>query len=166
MLITGLKHWNRLIRSRFTRPTARRASGRRSWRKSILSADIARSVELLEERTLLSVVVLTDKPEYVSEEPIIVTVSGFAPGKTVEFQILHTDGTSNTGSGHDPVQIVDGGQYDEDGAVNGAIQVTGSLDENDSAGSTFEVTAKIVSSGEVASASFTIELVKNSLTQR
>ena len=54
MLITGMKNWKRLFRSRFTRPALRRATRRRSWRKSVLSADVATTTEQLENRTLLA----------------------------------------------------------------------------------------------------------------
>jgi hypothetical protein len=103
---------------------------------------------------LLSLVVATEKPAYVPQEPIAVRVSGLAPGETVEMQVLHTDATPNAGAGHEPWQITDGGQDDRDGIVNGQVLTVCSLAADDSANSAFQVTARELTSGEVASAAF------------
>ena len=92
-------------------------------------------LESLEERTLLSLTVATNKPEYAPEEPITVSISGFTAGETVELTVLEANGTANTGLAHESWQVTDGshpemalveedviggGGYDLDGVANGA----------------------------------------------
>ena len=111
-------------------------------------------LEPLEERTLLSLTVALDKTEYMPEEPILMTVSGLTPGETVELQVLHTDGTPDTGPGHEPVLVADGGEYDCDGLTDGLLEVDVFVDPEDCVGSTFEITAT-TSDGETVALAFT-----------
>ena len=126
--------------------------------KSLLSRKTSRSrlprFEPLEERTLLSLTVALDKTEYMPEEPVNVTVSGLTPSETMQLQVLHTEGTPNTGPAHDPVQVADGGEYDLDGAANGVIQVQWYVD-NEDADSAFTANATTLMSGETTSTTFT-----------
>ena len=52
MVLTGLKS---LIRSRFSRSIGSRPKRQKKWRRSILSTDLPAVIELLEDRTLLSI---------------------------------------------------------------------------------------------------------------
>ncbi|MFT5527093.1 MAG: hypothetical protein ACI9HK_005075, partial [Pirellulaceae bacterium] len=129
-----------------------------------------RSFEALEDRRLLTVVVVTDALEYVPEQPISIVASGFTPGETVEFQVRRID-EALTGSvpAYEPWQIVDGsqfdsdgtgdadegGNYDQDGMVDGGIQTTWAIGENENPGRWFEVTTTGLTSGEIATWQFT-----------
>src|SRR5262245_3003339 len=112
------------------------------------------AAEQLEDRTLLSAAVWTNKPDYLPGETVTITGTGFQPGETVNLQVLHTDGTLNTGPAHAPWQVTDGGAGDPDGRADGTIQTTWVVDD-DSLGSTLQVTATGLSSGETAQADFT-----------
>jgi hypothetical protein len=81
--------------------------------------------------------------------------SNFLTGEAVQFQVLHIDDTPNTGNGHLPWTVVDGGADDLDGVANGSIHTTWYVDPDDSADATFELTALGLSSGEMAATIFT-----------
>src|SRR4051794_31013785 len=46
--------------------------------------------------------VVTDKLDYSPGQNALITGSGFAPNEQVRVQVLHTDGTPNTASEHEP----------------------------------------------------------------
>src|SRR5262245_30569299 len=124
-------------------------------------------VERLEDRLVPSAAVWTDKLDYHPDETAIITGSQFGVGETVQLQVLHTDGTPNTGPAHAPWLVTDGdtgapfqdaaGVWhlpDLDGQQDGAFQTTWAMDE-DAGGSTFQVTAAGLTSGSMARATFT-----------
>ncbi|MGI8981137.1 MAG: DUF7507 domain-containing protein, partial [Pirellulaceae bacterium] len=111
-------------------------------------------LERLEDRSLLATV-MTDKPDYAPGETADVSASGFQIGEAVQFQVLHTDGTPNTGNGHHPWSVVDGGPTDLDGQANGNILTAWYVDPDDSANSSFALTADGQSSGLKAATNFT-----------
>ena len=112
-------------------------------------------LEPLEERRLLSVNVVTDLPDYYPGATAHIFASGYQVGEAVQFQVLHTDGTPNTGGGHEPWVVADGGFDDLDGAVDGNVHTTWYVDPDDSLNSIFELTAVGLSSNEVAVTTFT-----------
>src|SRR5215204_3067376 len=75
-------------------------------------------LEMLEQRQLLAAVA-TDMSGYAPGQTAHIFASSFQPGETVQFQVLHNDGTPNTGNGHLPWNVVDGSADDLDGLVNG-----------------------------------------------
>ncbi len=106
-----------------------------------------------------AVVVLTDRPDYAPGETATVMAGGFTPGEVVELQVLHVDGTPNTGTGHEPWQVIDGADGDLDGAADGSIETTWLVPADDSLGSVFEITATGLTSGGRASAQFTDDIL-------
>ena len=80
-------------------------------------------------------------------EPRQIFATDFQVGEAVKFQVLHNDGIPNTGNGHEPWTVTDGGPGDLDGLVNGNIHTTWYVDPDDSLGSTFELSALGLSSG-------------------
>ena len=76
-------------------------------------------LEPLEQCNLLTAVT-TDLPDYAPARDGLHLGSGFQPGETVEFQVVHTDGTPNTGGGHLPWAVQDGSAADLDGVVDEA----------------------------------------------
>jgi hypothetical protein len=122
-------------------------------------------LESLENRLLMAANVVTDQADYFPGETANIIASEFAVGETVRFQVLHIDGTPNTGHGHEPWEVTDGvvGDFDGngtldgdlDGVANGSIKTTWYVHPDDSAGSTFELTAAGLSSGEFAHTVFT-----------
>ncbi len=52
--------------------------------------------------------VTTDKLDYFPGETAYIAGSGYQASETVQLQVLHTDGTANTGAGHSPWQVTDG----------------------------------------------------------
>ncbi|MCI0359861.1 MAG: hypothetical protein L0211_15395, partial [Planctomycetaceae bacterium] len=98
---------------------------------------------------------VTDKPDYAPGETALLTASGYQIGETVKFQVLHIDGTPNTGNGHDPWNVVDGGAGDLDGLANGNVKTTWYVDPDDSLGSTFEASALGLLSSLLATTTFT-----------
>ncbi len=99
--------------------------------------------------------VTTDKDDYPPGSTAIITGTDFQPGETIELQVLHTDDIPNTGGGHDPWLVTDGGKDDLDGKVDGNFETTWYVNPDDSANSAFEVTATGLSLGEVATNTFT-----------
>ena len=99
--------------------------------------------------------VTTDKQDYPPGSTATITGENFEPGETVELQVLHNDGTPNTGGGHEPWQVTDGGAGDLDGAVNGTIISTWFVNPDDSLDSSFDLTAIGLNSGRFATHQFT-----------
>jgi hypothetical protein len=102
-------------------------------------------LEILEDRTLLSAAVATDLVNYTPGGTALITATGFQPGETVQFQVLHTDGTANTGANEAPWQVAD-----TSGAGN--LQTGWNLDPADTG--SFEVIAVGKTLGEVATCLF------------
>jgi len=98
--------------------------------------------------------VTTDKADYPPGATAYITASGFQAGETVMFQVLHADGTPSTGADHDPWYVTDGGVGDLDGVVNGIIQTTWHVCEDDCVGSTLELTATGQTSGLTSKTQF------------
>jgi hypothetical protein len=99
--------------------------------------------------------VTTDLDDYPPGATAIVTGENFELGETIELQVLHTDGVPNTGGGHEPWQVTDGGEGDLDGVVDGNFETTWYVNPDDSFKSAFEITATGLSSKEVATNTFT-----------
>src|SRR5262245_19595389 len=87
------------------------------WRRRV-------QLEPLESRTMLTATVATEKDDYAPGETALISGSGFQIGETIELTVLHTDETPNTGPGHEPWYVVDGGEGDLDGVANGKFQTT------------------------------------------
>ena len=99
--------------------------------------------------------VTTDLKDYAPGSTAIITASGFAAGSTVKLEVDHvTDagadsvwGTpddvlnTNTGEGHDPWYVTDGGTGDLDGQVNGSVTTSWYVNPDDSADARFLLTA-------------------------
>ncbi|MEM8828799.1 MAG: SdrD B-like domain-containing protein [Cyanobacteria bacterium P01_G01_bin.19] len=117
--------------------------------ENTLAPDLAE--EVVEDIATIS----TDLDDYAPGSTATITGENFEPGETVELQILHTDGTPNTGGGHEPWQVTDGGNGDLDGLANGTIITTWFVNPDDSGGSAFELTAAGLSSGKTANHYFT-----------
>ena len=97
----------------------------------------------------------TDQTDYLPGDTAQICASGFNSGDQIQFQVLHTDGTPNTGAGHDPWTVIDGSADDGDGIVDGNASTAWYVNPDDSAGSSFELTATDLNTGEVATADFT-----------
>jgi|GEM_PF-6986304 len=103
----------------------------------------------------------TNKTDYAPGETATITADGFTIGSTIELQIQHiTDagadgilGTpddtlgDNTGAGHEPWYVTDGGTGDLDGIANGSIQTEWYVNPDDSLNETFLATAQQVETG-------------------
>src|SRR5262245_44897615 len=111
-------------------------------------------LERLEDRSLLASVT-TDKLDYSPGDSALIMASGYQVGEAVQFQVLHTDGTPNTGNGHAPWTVIDGGANDLDGVANGNIKTSWYVDPDDSAGSSFQLSALGLASSLLATADFT-----------
>lgn len=58
------------------------------------------------ESPALSPFVVTDKADYAPGETAVITAGGFAPGERVELQVLHADGTPDSGEGHEVWSVI------------------------------------------------------------
>ncbi|MEN5199805.1 DUF5801 repeats-in-toxin domain-containing protein, partial [Pseudomonas wadenswilerensis] len=99
--------------------------------------------------------VTTDQADYAPGSTAIITASGFAAGSTVALEVEHATGpgadnlwgtpddvlNTNTGEGHEPWYVTDGGAGDLDGQVNGSVTTSWYVNPDDSAGATFLLTA-------------------------
>lgn len=128
----------------------RRPHARAEKRRSMLH------LEALEDRTVLSALLVSDQLDYAPGSVATLTASGFDDGATLRFQV-----TSDTaGPGQSPWTvtdgITDGGAGDLDGAVNGSVQTTWLVDPDGAyIGATLTATATDVSLGTTASTVFT-----------
>ena len=91
--------------------------------------------------------VSTDKPDYSPKETAYIIAKGFQKGEEAVFQVMHIDGKTNNGNGHEPWSVVDGSKYDLDGKVDGNIKTSWYVDPDDSFNSVFELCAQGKSSG-------------------
>src|SRR5262249_9748812 len=89
----------------------------------------------------------TDRATYVAGE--VVTISGrdFAAGEVVTLQVIHADGTAESGMGHEPTTAIVG--------TDGTFQTTWTIAAADTAGPQLVATASGNSSGGVTPAAFT-----------
>ncbi|MFR0688061.1 DUF5801 repeats-in-toxin domain-containing protein [Enterobacterales bacterium AE_CKDN230030158-1A_HGKHYDSX7] len=115
-----------------------------------------------------TLILSTDQNDYAPGSTVILTASGFSAGSTVKLEVDHVTnpgadgawGTSddvidtNTGSGHEPWYVTDGGAGDLDGQVNGSITAAWYVDPDDSAGARFLLSAS-ASDGSMATTTFT-----------
>ncbi|WP_080925353.1 DUF5801 repeats-in-toxin domain-containing protein [Pseudomonas fluorescens] len=99
--------------------------------------------------------VTTNLKDYAPGSTAIITASGFAAGSTVTLEVDHAIGAgadgvwgtsddvldTNTGAGHEPWSVTDGGAGDLDGQVNGSVTTSWYVNPDDSAGATFLLTA-------------------------
>ncbi|WP_256580549.1 DUF5801 repeats-in-toxin domain-containing protein, partial [Pseudomonas sp. Irchel s3h14] len=99
--------------------------------------------------------VTTDLSDYAPGSTATITASGFAAGSTVKFEVDHATGAgadnlwgtpddvldTDTGEGHEPWYVTDGGAGDLDGQVNGSVTTSWYVNPDDSAGATFLLTA-------------------------
>ena len=99
--------------------------------------------------------VTTDLKDYAPGSTAMITASGFAAGSTVTLEVDHAIGAgadgvwgtsddvldTNTGEGHEPWSVTDGGAGDLDGQVNGSVTTSWYVNPDDSAGATFLLTA-------------------------
>ena len=100
--------------------------------------------------------VTTDQLDYPPGSTARISATGLAAGATAEFQVQHvigvgTDGIwgtlddtvgDNSGLGHLPWQVVDGGAGDLDGLANGAILTEWYVNPDDSLGASFRLTGR------------------------
>ena len=89
---------------------------------------------------------VTDKDDYRPGATAIITGDGFQGNETVQLQVVHADGTPDTGEDHEPWQVT---------ATNGHFVTTWSVCTDDCVGSLLQVTAIGLSSSLTAQAFFT-----------
>jgi hypothetical protein len=122
-------------------------SGRERLAFSLLAVLMVLSPALAGAATLVS-----DKPDYAPGEIATLTGAGFEPGEWVVLQVVHADGTDNSGEDHGTWLV----QADpEDGASPGGFVTTWTVCSDDCLGSTLEATAEGLTSGLTASVTFT-----------
>jgi hypothetical protein len=99
--------------------------------------------------------VTTDLSDYAPGSTATITAGGFAAGSTVKLEVEHATGAgadnvwgtpddvldTDTGEGHEPWYVTDGGAGDLDGQVNGSVTTSWYVNPDDSAGATFLLTA-------------------------
>jgi len=120
--------------------------------------------------------VQTDLLDYAPGATATITASNFSVGETVEFQVIHLDpgndgryGTAddvagdNSGQGHLPWFVTDGGVGDLDGLANGTLVTRWYVNPDDSAGATFRLTAVGQESDQSATTLFTDSVVSQTL---
>ncbi|MCY2989631.1 MAG: autotransporter-associated beta strand repeat-containing protein, partial [Planctomycetota bacterium] len=138
-------------------PEARKSAvtARRRRQRQQAARNRRLQLESLEDRRLLAANLWTDLQDYVPGSTAHISGSGFAPGEPVQLQVLHTDQALNTGSGHAPWIVTDGGAGDLDQKADGKIETTWYVNPDDSLGASFQLTASGLNSGEVATTAFT-----------
>ena len=75
----------------------------------------------------------TDKTGYLAGQTVIVSGTGFWANETITIQVTHTDGTAESGMGHEPSTATAG--------ENGAFNSSWSVPTNDAKGHNFTLTA-------------------------
>ena len=130
-------------------------------KKVLVAGGLNNANELIVEAAVFNPArVVTDKDDYAPGATANITASGFLPGETVTFRVLHADhSTPDTGEDHEPWEVTDGGDGDLDGQVNGSIQTTWHVCEDDCRGKLLELTANGLTSGLSAETQFTDETV-------
>jgi len=94
----------------FGKQSANRTRGSKTGSGSRKARRGALLLETLEARTTPTASVFTDLPDYMPGDTALITAQDFAPGSTVEFQVLHVNG-NNGGQGHLPWRVTDGSQW-------------------------------------------------------
>ncbi|MEL7075833.1 MAG: SdrD B-like domain-containing protein, partial [Cyanobacteria bacterium J06582_2] len=126
-----------------------------NWQGVLEAGEIEDPLDDLIPDFLAEAEVTTDLADYPPGSTAIIEGANFEPGETIELQVLHNDNVPNTGGGHEPWQITDGGAGDLDKTVDGKFQTTWYVNPDDSAGSAFDLTAIGLSSQKTAIADFT-----------
>jgi hypothetical protein len=126
-------------------------------------------LERLEDRTLLSASVWTDKPDYAPGSTALINGSDFQVGEVVQFQVLRTDGVQDGPPGNLPWYVQDGDNSfvgprtdaqgnlwypDLDGTVDGNFQTTWNV-YPEYLGASLQLTATGQTSGLTAQTTFT-----------
>jgi len=109
----------------------------------------------------------TDQPDYSTGSTVEITADNLNDGDTVEFSVIHVDGAGADGlygtaddafgtplSGSEPWRVTDGSAADLDGQVNGVIATSWYVNP-DAANQAFVLSATEVTTGEVATTTFT-----------
>src|ERR1043166_6972792 len=112
------RFWSRLLR---VSPVATRrlVRGRlRQWERQLPLAIVPFETRLMPAATPTATL-QTDRTDYAPGQTVSISVNGFQPGETVQFQVVRTDGQPDFPQGNQPWQVVDGGTGDLDGAVDG-----------------------------------------------
>ncbi len=122
--------------------------------RSLFFFSFCMSIPFLHAQGGAGATVVTDKPDYAPSETAQISAAGFQIGEAVEFLVLHIDGKPNTGNGHTPWTVTDGGPNDIDGQADGNIETSWFVDPDDSFNSVFELTAVGQSSALTASHTF------------
>src|SRR5439155_23715258 len=125
--------------------------------KSELRRAVQRWFESLEERRMMAMVA-ADEPDYHFGETALITGAEFVPNETVDLQVLHVSGTP--GSNDDPQNQVFETQADS----QGNITTTWLCNDPDAIGASYTLTARGMSSGDLATTNFTDSLVSISIT--
>src|SRR5262249_23510466 len=111
-------------------------------------------LENLEARLAPAALVWTDQNDYAPGSTALISGSGYAVGESIHLEVLRSDGVPE-GNGDNPWTITDGGQGDLDGVANGKFQTTWYVDPAYATNQTLTATATGLTSGEVASYTFT-----------
>jgi hypothetical protein len=127
-----LRSW---FETKFRRPIRNRTTPRNKLRLA---------AESLEDR-IAPAIVTTDLINYSPGGTAEINANGFMPGENVQFQVLHTDGTANTGANEAPWQVTDVSGL-------GNLETSWYLDPTDTG--SFEVIAVGQTSGAVATTVF------------
>lgn len=96
-------------------------------------------------RAVDDAVVRTDRLSYPAGDDVIISAAGFLPNDTVTLQVIHADGTAESGAGHEPVTLTTD--------ATGAVTTTWTIDPRDLAPADFKAVV-YGSAGPVESAVF------------
>jgi hypothetical protein len=142
------RSWRRSSQPSGPRRRQRRTAGASDSRARLL-------LEALEERVTPSAWLTADRSNYTAGATAVLDAGGFQPGATVQFQVEHTDGSSQ----YQAWSVSDGGAGDLDGVSDGHVQTTWTVSPAEPAGTRLSVSA-VVTSGdgkqEAAFATFTV----------
>ena len=104
-------------------------------------------LEFLEDRQLLSVMVMTDQTDYAPGSTALISGNGFQPGDAITLQVTHTDGNPDVSPANDPWTVT--------ADSNGDISSSWYVDPASSTGDSLELAATDPLTGDVATADFT-----------
>ena len=102
--------------------------GRRKPRRAARRASnsFKPSLEQLEDRTLLSAAIWTNRPDYLPGQIATITGSGFRVGETVDVHVVNL----TSGAQYAPWSVTDGGAGDLDGKADQTIQTAWTVPDN------------------------------------